>query len=1610
MALGTVKPGPPTLAHSAPGRARIHLPRLESRDPTVFEQVLRGLPGIRGVEVNTVSCRMLVYFDASTHDHAYILTAVERASVHLAQALHGTPRPKLPVRVERKGTRRRIRIPVHGLEQPGAASRAEECLRRLPLSDVRASGLTGRVLVEFAEGTVAIAEVLAELTTVGLAPVPEWQLPTDPFESGQAVESITRVIGGLLGVGILVARQLLGRPGPISSSRIFTTLAELITVLRGFPGVRTAARRVLPGHGADTVFSAAGILALTLSRSPLGLAVLLVEGMRLLTAVRARQASWRLYEERADTPPSPASSIVLTVSERAPLPGRVREGAGTAWGPDATFIPVKPGALLPAGSRIVSGSCRLDLFVPSPPSDQGRLPAPRVGLYERYLLGVGPSAIAAAVITGVITRSWLRALEALALVNARTALIGVEAADLSASASAARLGLLTTNVAGRPIRRPDVIVVANARMLSGLPELANVVPLQPDVTKEEALALAAAVSSATAYPWGPLFPRVPAPSGAAGRFDGKIASAEVNGLRVALTVLGDDDVPPTRYAAENGEIVLQLSHDPRGALAVLIFRPTVSRSAQELVKKAAASQVSLIMCNPRASAQAMGVGARAGVPVTTAFPLETVHRLTRSGPVVWFVGDSVDAGPAFSAGHFGIALWDGRRAFDARADVLVPDIVAVAELLDIGRRRDRAVRDATMLSVLSNVVGAGGSLRPQQDLAPIQIALNLTSLTAIADAWLRLQQGVPRGARSLPVADPHPERWGEQSPEQVLAALKSRPRGLTHEEARARLQQTAPSIAKPSFASVLLEQLQSPFVAIMGVGALVSLMAERALDVAILGATILANALMGAFSEHRVGQAAALLEGYTVPQALVRREGTTLTVQATEVVPGEILILTPGVRLAADARLIEAENLQVDESALTGESLPVEKRVEGMSCENRVVFAGSDVVAGRGLAVAVAVQQGTRVGATALATEGVGKTASRLDGRLADLLRISLPFAGAAGLATLGSGLLRRQPLLESLALGTATVITAVPEGLPFLARVGEAAAGRRLARRRAFVKGLGAVEALGRVDVVCADKTGTLTMGRFAVQVISDLATEGTWARTLSKSHRRVLLVAARASPKPGSDDARAHPTDRVVLQAAEQAGIPAETLGRRDTELPFDPGRGYHATWVDGRVYVKGAPEELLHRCRAASLGGHEVPLDDAVRDRLLSSVHDLARRGMRVLLVADGVETPPGREPLGLVVLGMLGIGDEARATAATAVQRCHRAGIRVIMVTGDHPETARAVARDVGLDLSANGLITGAEIGELPIEVLSDRLEQTSVIARATPLDKLRIVQALQRKGHVVAMTGDGANDGPALRAADVGIAMGHGTEVAWQAAHLVLLEDDFTLLVDALIEGRSFWRNVRRSIALLLGGNLGELLSLAGPVVVTGTAPLTTRQLLVVNLITDLLPALVIATQPPEHDRLHQLAREGEAALEGPLRRQILRRALAVSAPTMGAYFVASRHPLGLTPSGTAFVVLVISQLAHTLDSAWLEGTVNWPVVGAVGASAGLLALAMTVRPIGVLLELTRPVLGDLPRLTGAIVVSLVLNRLLGRFAQGRAIPLPAGRPPLALHARAPSAF
>ncbi|MDQ3514430.1 MAG: cation-transporting P-type ATPase, partial [Chloroflexota bacterium] len=767
---------------------------------------------------------------------------------------------------------------------------------------------------------------------------------------------------------------------------------------------------------------------------------------------------------------------------------------------------------------------------------------------------------------------------------------------------------------------------------------------------------------------------------------------------------------------------------------------------------------------------------------------------------------------------------------------------------------------------------------------------------------------------------------------------------------------------------------------ILAAGAGLSLILGAPADVAMIGAMIVANAAAGAWQESRSDLAAEALDRMGAATALVLRDGRSVEVPASEVVPGDVLLLAPGDRVVADACLLDAHGLEVDEAALTGESLPIRKVVNGYGNGTHVVLEGSDITVGTGRAVVVAVGSDTRLGATAAALALDDMEQSSLSVRLNRMLHQALPVAAAGGLIVTVSGLARGLALLPQLAVGASIAIAAIPEGLPLLAKIGEAAVARRLAHRHALVHRLPAVEALGRVDVVCTDKTGTLTEGRLKLSLVADLDEEAPPSAKLTARLRTVLLTAALAGPHPDALDAITDRTDVAVIEGARAGGLSDELGLPRDAHSPFDAARAFHAAVVQGRLCVEGATEALVPRCDRVRRGGVEVALDEIGRGKLLARAEALAEDGLRVLMVAEGSPDGPTDDPNGLVALGFLGISDPLRPSVAAAVRRCHDAGVRVIMLTGDHPATARAIAREAGLR-NEDDVLTGPEIGELGDLELDQRLERVGVIARASALDKLRIVEGLQRLGHSVAMTGDGINDAPALRLADVGVAMGRGgTEVARQAADVVLADDDFATLVEAFVEGRSFWRNIRRALGLLLGGNLGELALQVGTSVLGLASPLTSRQILAVNLITDVLPALAVALQQPEHHDLAGLAREDASALDAPLRNDILRRAVTTAGPTFLTYALALRSG-GLPVARTvAFAGIVATQLAQTLDVGRGEDGLSRTVLGAVAGATGLLAATVAIAPLRGFLGLALPTPFATVLVAAAVLASVLLSR------------------------------
>ncbi|MEU8895560.1 cation-translocating P-type ATPase [Nocardia sp. NPDC048505] len=683
-------------------------------------------------------------------------------------------------------------------------------------------------------------------------------------------------------------------------------------------------------------------------------------------------------------------------------------------------------------------------------------------------------------------------------------------------------------------------------------------------------------------------------------------------------------------------------------------------------------------------------------------------------------------------------------------------------------------------------------------------------------------------------------------------------------------------------------------------------------------------------------------------------------VPARQLRVGDLIALRGGDVVPADARLLLADDLELDESGLTGESITVPKDLAatpGAELGDRacMVFEGSTVVSGAGLAVVVAVGAETQAGRAAAGA--VPPEKGGVQAQLRRLTQRALPLTLAGGAAVTVLGGLRGRTLRTAIADGVGVAVAAVPEGLPLVATVAQLAAARRLSRYGVLVRASRTVEALGRVDTLCFDKTGTLTEGRLRLTTLADLHDQ--WEPDAdSDSARRLLRAAARACPDP-ADGPVLHATDRAVLDAAEVLGDDARAWDPID-EIPFESNRGYAAalghTTRRLRLVVKGAPEVVLPRCtrlRTAD-GKQELPPD--LRERAEQTVRSLAEQGLRVLVVArrdlsdrpDDVEDAIGE----LTLLGFLGLADTARPQSRPLVDALQHNGISVRMITGDHPVTAAAVARQLGI--AAERVATGADLDRLDEQAQTELIEHSTVFARVTPEQKVRIVAGLRRAGHVVGMTGDGANDAAAIRSADIGIGLAaHGSAAARNAADLVLTDPDPTALLHALVEGRGMWQRINNAVGVLVGGNAGEVAFTLYGTAVAGAAPLGTRPFLLVNMLTDMFPALALALAPdrdrpdPGADaaaaaaqRAAQLAQIPPAQLGAELARTIAIRGIATAAGASGAWTLARYTGTRRRAATVGLVALIGTQLGQTL----LSGRTSPLVWVTTAASAGVLGV------------------------------------------------------------------
>ena len=874
-------------------------------------------------------------------------------------------------------------------------------------------------------------------------------------------------------------------------------------------------------------------------------------------------------------------------------------------------------------------------------------------------------------------------------------------------------------------------------------------------------------------------------------------------------------------------------------------------------------------------------------------------------------------------------------------------------------------------------------------------------------------------------------QWHEMSREQAIAELASSESGLTSGEARRRLRlleldgrASNESIDGPSGARGLVgavaAELANPLTPVLAVGAGLSAAVGSLVDGALVAGVLAVNAALSGGQRFATERSIARLARRVAVQVRVLRDGREVRVRAEELVAGDVVLLCSGEVVPADCRLLGVSSLEVDESALTGESAPVAKitaatRGAGVTERRSMLYDGTVVVAGKAVALVVATGASTEMGRVLAGAPD--PPASGVEARLERIIRLTLPVTFASGAAVGLIGALAGRWWRDAVGSGVSVMVAAVPEGLPLLATAAQLASARRLSGRGALVRNPRTIEALGRVDVLCFDKTGTLTEGRITLQEVSDGEASKPLG-ALSAGHCEVLRAAARACPPSGDDPALSlHATDRAVLEGARSAGVlldGPEGSWHQLEELPFEPARGFHA--VVGRLsgeasssqwlVAKGAPEVIMPRCdRWRALGGVR-PLDLETRALLEAHVDRMARRGLRVLAVAQR-KVARGRKELDsratkLELLGFVGLADPVRSTAARAVATIQSAGVRVVMVTGDHASTAEAVSSELGI-LDGHRVITGADLAAMTDSELDSVIADVSVFARVTPAEKVRIVRAYQRTEHVVAMTGDGANDAPAIRLADAGLAIGRrSTPAARQAADLVVTDERIETIVDAIVEGRVLWISVREALSILIGGNLGEVGFMLAGTSLSGSSPLATRQILLVNLLTDMLPALAVSLRAPGRVSPEVLLNEGpDASLGSALAENIAWRALATAGGATGAWLVARSTGTASRARTVGLVALVGTQLGQTLAA----GGRSPVVVGSVLVSTATLAAIVQIpgvshffgcRPLGPLGWATA--LASATAATGASVVvpwavhrawSGAHGRIAGREAPGQ---------------------
>lgn len=802
--------------------------------------------------------------------------------------------------------------------------------------------------------------------------------------------------------------------------------------------------------------------------------------------------------------------------------------------------------------------------------------------------------------------------------------------------------------------------------------------------------------------------------------------------------------------------------------------------------------------------------------------------------------------------------------------------------------------------------------------------------------------------------------WHSLTKEETFAEIGSSPLGLTNNEVEDRLATIGPNeikaVKRTSAWKILLEQFKNILILILLIATIISLVLGHGVESIAIAVIVLFAVGLGFIQEYRAERAIEALREMAAPTASVIRDGVEVNIPSRELVPGDVILLHTGDRIPADSRLLESINLQVEEAALTGESVPVEKHTEPLVGDDlpvgdrkNMVYAGTAATYGRGKAIVVATGMQTEFGKIAklLQTIESGKTPLQIN-----LDKVGTMLARAAIVVValiVALGLLRGQPFVEMLIFGIALAVAVVPEALPAVVTISLAIGVQKMVKRNALIRKLPAVETLGSTSVICSDKTGTLTKDEMTVQQLfaggqlfdvtgSGYAPVGKFLQSDGSEIKptqaliQMLTAAVLASDTvlvssgEGATKTwhiKGDPTEGSLIVAASKAGLEKDQLDLtypRVQEIPFSSETKrmitLHKT-PDGVIaYAKGAPEMILSSCDQIMTPDGIKPLDEKIRQEVLLAAHNMAEKALRVLAMATKREATLENAQNGLTFLGLAGMIDPPRPEAKNAISVCEQAGIRTVMITGDHPVTAQAVARDLGLLAGGGRAVTGADLEEMSDDQLYHDVEEISVYARVSPAHKLRVVGAWQAHGNIVAMTGDGVNDAPALKKADIGIAMGiTGTDVTKEAAAMTLTDDNFASIVAAVEEGRGVFGNIKKYLMFLLSSNIGEIGLMAGSALLGLPLPLSAVQILFVNLATDGLPALALSMDPPDDDLMKRKPRNPKTGIfTRPVVTLMLVGGIWSTIINLGLFIWATNSGRGLSEAmSMTFVSLVLIQ-------------------------------------------------------------------------------------------------